>query len=118
MKYLPIIKKQALSILMLMTLALAILTFLKPKTEIMSFDLAKVKGQFIRQLASLNLTDAQAKSKTELFAKTIKETLADYAQAKHILVFDKQTILAGMSKDVTAELADVIAAKMRGSHER
>lgn len=116
MKYLPIIKKQALSILMLMTLALSLLTFLKPKTQIVSFDLTKVKGHFIRQLATLNLNEAQSKIKTELFAKTLRQALADYAKAKNILIFDNKIILAGVTEDITAELADVIAAKMRGAH--
>lgn len=104
----------ALGILMLATLWLALSAYLMP-TKLVSFNLAKVRGQFIYQLAELKLSAEKVKEKSARFTNAMRQVLTNYAKTKRVVIMAPQNLLAG-ADDVTAEIASLIALEMRGKH--
>lgn len=80
--------------------------------RVVCFDLQKIQGQFIRQLAVHKATDVQVARATLQFKSFLQKTLTSYSKKHGVVIVDSKFLLAG-SDDVTEIVAKELAAAMR-----
>ena len=80
---------------------------------VVTFDFKRVRGQFIRQLAEHQINNKDVRAKSQLFHQKIQGVLETYAKQKHVMILERQQVLAG-GKDITDALIPLIATSMRG----
>ena len=109
MKYLP----RALGTVGFMACVLLLLLLRKPADVIVTFDMKRVRGQFIHQLARHHATDEMVKTSSANFNRTLQGVLDAYATSHHVVILEQTTRLAG-GEDATDALIPLIARAMRG----
>lgn len=82
------------------------------KNTVVCFDMQKIQGQFIRQLASHKATDAQVAHATLQFKTILKKVLTNYSSKYGVVVLDSKFLIAG-GNDVTEVIAKELATAMR-----
>ncbi|KTD47795.1 TrbI F-type domain-containing protein [Legionella quateirensis] len=85
-----------------------------PKNTVVCFDIQKIQGQFIRQLAAHNASETQVTRSTLQFKSLLQKTLQNYSQKNKIIVLDSKFHLAG-GIDVTEAIANELAFAMSKS---
>jgi len=91
-----------------------VLWFKPYKNTVVCFDMQKIQGQFIRQLAVHKATDAQVTQATLQFKSILQKTLTTYSKKHGVLILDSKFLLAG-GVDVTELVAKELAVAMRKS---
>lgn len=83
------------------------------QTSVVTFDKEVVMKQFITQLSKKNVSEEKVKHLGDKFARTLKNSIDEYARTHHAIVIKKEMVLAS-PVDVTAIIAERIAKQMRG----
>ena len=109
MKYLSI----ALGVLGLLVVVLMLVMLRKPSDVIVTFDMKRVRGQFIHQLARHHATDAMVTASSAHLSQTLQGVLDAYAASHQVVILEQTTRLAG-GEDATDALIPLIARAMRG----
>lgn len=86
----------------------------KQQPLIVTFDKEKVVKQFVTQLSHQNLSQDRVQKVSELFAKTLKESIAEYSKEHNVIVLKKEVTFAS-NIDATDVIAQKIAQNMRGA---
>lgn len=89
-------------------------TWIGYKSTVVLFDIQKIQGQFIQQLALHKASDAQVANASIQFKTVLQKTLRAYSQKQNVIILEKKMVLAG-GYDVTNEVADQLAQAMRAS---
>lgn len=79
-----------------------------------TFDQGQILRSFSQQLISHEMSDKKAKAKTRQFAASLKKSLDDYAKSRHVIVIDKNKVLASGGCDVTQAVISLVSKNMRG----
>lgn len=85
----------------------------KPRESVATFDLQRVKGQFIHQLALHHADQHAVTSSSALFKQKLQHVLDDYAREKRVVILDGGQVLSS-GKDVTDAIIPRLARAMRG----
>ena len=86
--------------------------FKTPQNTVAFFDIKKVQGQFIQQLALHKTPESEVMRLSLAFKKALQKTLTTYSQAHHLVILNSQYCLAG-GIDITQDLAHEISLNMR-----
>lgn len=85
----------------------------KPEMRVATFDMQRVKGQFIHQLALHNASREVVNTSSTAFKQKLQQVLDVYAREKRLVILDVQQVLSS-GKDITDELIPRLAHAMRG----
>ena len=92
----------------------AFIYLVKPGTGVATFDMQRVKGQFIHQLALHNASRDVVNTSSTAFKQKLQQVLDTYAREKQIVILNSQQVLSS-GKDVTEDIIPRLANAMRGS---
>lgn len=82
------------------------------QTPVVFVDVNALKGRLIRQLAERELSETQSKAVIARMRDALPRALAQYAREHHVIVLEREALLAG-GQSVTDEVAHLLAAAMR-----
>jgi type-F conjugative transfer system protein TrbI len=97
-----------------LALACALALSMNCTPKIISVDLARIKGQFIAQLAHHAASPQQVAQSSHRFNRTLGRVLDDYAKHTHGVIFEKPVVLRG-AHDATDEIMVLLAKAMGGT---
>lgn len=89
-----------------------LLNLLKPAVGIATFDLQRVQGQFIHQLALHNASRELVNTSSASFKRKLQQVLDIYAREKKVVILDLKQVLTS-NKDVTEAIIPRLARAMR-----
>jgi hypothetical protein len=81
------------------------------KLSVVSVDLARIKGQFIEQLARHGASPDVVRKASPRFNQKLQVVLNNYAKRSQVLIVDKTFVLAG-SEDVTQDIIRLLSNAM------
>ena len=93
-------------------LIVALLNLLKPVAGVATFDLQRVQGQFIHQLALHKASRELVNTSSASFKRKLQQVLDVYAREKQVAILDLKQVLAS-NKDVTEAIIPRLARAMR-----
>lgn len=93
-------------------LVVALLSLTKASGGIATFDLQRVQGQFIHQLALHNASRELVNTSSASFKRKLQQVLDVYAREKRVVILDLKQVLAS-HKDVTDQIIPRLARAMR-----
>lgn len=103
----------ALSGLAIALLATVFFALQKPRESVVTFELQRVKGQFIHQLALHHANQQAVTTSSASFKQKLQHVLDDYAREKGVVILDGKQVLSS-GKDITEEIIPRLARAMRG----
>lgn len=81
------------------------------KPSVVSVDRARIRGQFIEQLAHHAASPDRVRKASIRFNQKLHAVLEDYAVHAHVLIIDRSFVLAG-SVDVTQDIITLLSHAM------
>lgn len=96
------------------TIAVLALVWMKPSSNVVTIDLNHIKGQFIHQLALHHASNENVKRSSETFNRKLKGVLDAYAKSHHVVILDSVHVLSS-GRDITASVVPLLATAMRGA---
>lgn len=102
------------SLICVVTLSVAFAAFSlwkSSKPMIVCVDIARIKGQFIEQLARHAASEETVSKASARFNKKLHRVLEDYATDTHVLIIDRPFILSG-AVDVTQDIMSLLSKAM------
>ena len=94
-------------------LVCCIARWMSPSQHLVSVDMARIKGQFIAQLAGHGASPETVAKASTRFKRALALVLARYAERTNSVLIDSTLILAG-THDATEELTVHLAKAMGG----
>ncbi len=94
-------------------IALTVLVWMKPSSNVATIDLNHIKGQFIHQLALHHASNESVKRSSETFNHKLNGVLDAYAKSHHVVIFDSAHVLSS-NRDITTSIIPLLANAMRG----
>lgn len=86
---------------------------LKPAASVATFDMQRVQGQFIHQLALHQASREVVNTSSASFKRKLQQVLDSYAHEKEVVILDGRQVLSS-GRDVTDSIIKRLAAAMRG----
>ena len=111
--YMKVMMTHWQNILTLLLAGIILICLWPTSTQVVTFDMARVKSLLIRQLAEHTVSNEKAVLASNVFKRHLNEVLAEYAHKHHVLIVDKALVLQG-AKDITSEVLPRLSQSMRG----
>ena len=89
------------------------LNLLKPSVSVVTFDMRRVKGQFIHQLALHNASQNLVHTSSASFKRKLQAVLDAYAHERQTIILDSSFVLSS-GQDVTDVITPRLVSAMRG----
>ncbi len=91
----------------------ALLGLMKSGTSVATFDVQRVRGQFIHQLALHKASQELVNTSSVSFKRKLQDVLDAYAHEKRVVILDGKHVLSS-GKDVTEDIIPRLSRAMRG----
>ena len=95
-------------------IALTVLAWMKPSSNVVTINLDHIKGQFIHQLALHHTSNENVKRSSETFNRNLKDVLDAYTKNHHVVILDSVHVLSS-GRDITTSIIPLLATAIRGS---
>lgn len=103
-----------MGVLMLIVVIESIWIFRLSSTSMVTFDVKRIRGQFIHQLAMHHASDEVVQTSNVHFNQALQRALDRYAKNHHVVILPREEVLSG-GKDVTDAIIPEVSSLMRGS---